>query len=173
MKNRNPALLSHIPIDLADLRRLLDIARQDRASFFKRYPDWGKSYADRVLGTALCQGAAIHYLDPTAGINDFDVYTFYASNPARKWYAKRVGRADFGNPKFGQSEVAPSHYIGRRVDLLGRSLPVALGSNVVSAIQAWLQAEESDTSRELSEKAVVILEPIQQLGHVAWRAGAA
>ena len=172
MKNRTPALLSHLPIVEADLRRLLDLARQDRALFFERHTDWGVHYADRLLGTALCQGAALHFLDPCAGINDFDVYTFYADNPERKWYAKRIKCADFGDPKFGRSEVGPRDFTGRRVDLLARSLPVAPATELVSALRAWLSAGQTATARELAKKAVVVLEPLEQLGAIAWRGAA-
>lgn len=169
MKDGNPALLSHIPIDRCDLLRLLELARLDRAEFFERYPEWRARYADRVLGTALCQGAALHFLDPSAGINDFDVYTFYAENPDRKWYAKRLARADFGDPKFGYSEVTPPTFVGRRVDLLGRSLPVAWGSDLVVALRDWLASGETVTARELAKKAVIVLEPVERLGTIAWR----
>jgi len=101
MKNRNPALLSFKPIEPDDLRRLLELARQDRCTFFRKYPEWGRLYADRVIGVALCQGAAAHYIDTTAGINDFDVYTFFAAHPKRGWYAKRIMSMDFGDAKFG------------------------------------------------------------------------
>ncbi len=160
MKDRNPALLSHRPIERQDLLRLARIAREDRASFFRKYPDWAACYSDRVLGAALCQGGALHYLDPTAGLNDFDVYTFYAENPIRTWYAKRMKRADFGDSKFGVSEVSRPGFIGRRVDLMGRALPVAVGTDLCSALRQWLSSESSETARELARKAVIILEPI-------------
>jgi len=68
------------------------------------------------------------------GINDFDVYTFLAANPKRRWYAKRLQSVDYGSPKFGQSEISPRHYIGRRVDLMGRVLNVAPDTDLVSAL---------------------------------------
>ncbi len=78
---------SHLPLRRVDLERLRDLAVEDRLSFLRRHEDWGRAYSGRVLCVALCQGAAMHYLNPGVGINDFDVYTFYAANPARRWYA--------------------------------------------------------------------------------------
>jgi len=88
-------------------------------------PDWGLYYARRVIATALCQGAALHYLHPRAriGINDFDVYTFYAAHPRKRWYAKRIQSVDFGDPTFGQSVDHPE-FVGRRVDLMGRGIDI-------------------------------------------------
>jgi len=168
MKNRNPALLSFKPIEPGDLRRLLELARQDRRTFFRKYPEWARLYADRVIGVALCQGAAVHYIDTTAGINDFDVYTFFAAHPKRRWYAKRIKSVDFGNPKFGQSEITRPGFRGRRVDLMGRALEVAPGADLADALRRWLSAGTSETARELRKKAVVLLEPEDQLGTVVW-----
>lgn len=167
MKNRNPTLLSFKPIDPGELRRLLEIARQDMDSFFREYPCWARLYAERILGVALCQGAAVHYIDPTAGINDFDVYTFFAAHPKRRWYAKRIKTIDFGSPKFGQSETRPG-FRGRRVDLMGRALKVAPGADLISALRLWLTAGTTKTACELRKKPVILLEPEDQLGTVVW-----
>src|SRR5258707_15336273 len=104
MKNGSPALRSYAAIERVDLVRLAELAKRDRETFFAKRPDWAQFYADRVLGTALCQGAAWHYIRSDVGINDFDVYTFYSANPLRRWYAKRIQSVDFGDPKFGRSE---------------------------------------------------------------------
>src|SRR5580704_10379926 len=125
-------------IERSDLLRLVTLARNDRQVFFTEHPDWARYYADRLLGTALCQGAALHYLRPSVGINDFDVYTFYAAHPERAWYAKRLRSVDFGDPKFGRSEVANKSFIGRRVDLMARSLNVPIGADLGAAVRSWL-----------------------------------
>ncbi len=168
MNNRNPALLSFEPIAAEDLRRLLELARQDRLDFFQRYPEWARHYADRVIGVALCQGAAVHCLDRTAGINDFDVYTFFTANPKRRWYAKRIKSVDFGNPKFGLSEISRPGYVGRRVDLMSRAIEVAPGADLADSLRQWLSGGKSETSRELRKKAVVLLEPADRFGIVVW-----
>jgi len=41
-----------------DLQRLAEMAFEDQATFFRRYPDIAKVYRDRLLCVALCQGAA-------------------------------------------------------------------------------------------------------------------
>jgi len=166
MKDSDPGLRSFAPITSRDLERLLELARQDREEFFARYPDWAKSYANRVLGTALCQGAALHYVQGNIGINDFDVYTFYASHPDRRWYAKRIKSRDFGDPKFGRSEISPTEFIGRRVDLLARGLDAPPGSDITEVLVAYLKAPKTRTALELAHKAVVLLEP--RLGTIVW-----
>jgi len=62
-------------LDEADLERLSQLAARDRSERFRRRPRW-VAYSDRVICTALCQGAALHYLDGRTGIKDIDVWTF-------------------------------------------------------------------------------------------------
>jgi hypothetical protein len=166
MKDSDPRFRSFATITLRDLERLLELARRDRDEFFATHRDWAEIYADRVLGTALCQGAALHYLRGDVGINDFDVYTFYASHPDRPWYAKRIKSVDFGDPKFGRSEVCRAKFIGRRVDLMARGLNVPPGTDMTEALVPYLDAPKTDTARELAQKAVVLLEP--RLGTTIW-----
>src|SRR5688500_16078982 len=51
---------SYALITLDDLTRLAQLAKADRESFLDAYPDWASQYADRVLGSALCQG--LHFI---------------------------------------------------------------------------------------------------------------
>lgn len=168
MKDRNPALLSFRKIEATDLRRLRDLAIADREAFFREYPDWAELYADRVLGIALCQGAALHYVRPDHGINDFDIYTFYAVHPKRRWYAKRMKQVDFGSARFGLSELTKPGFIGRRVDLMGRDLPVPPGTPLPDALRHYLTVGKTRTARELASKAVIMLEPAEEMGTVVW-----
>jgi len=107
----------------------------------------------------FAQGAAWHYVRGDVGINDFDVYTSYAANPERTWYAKRIARLDFGSTKFGCLEVSGRGYIGRRVDLLGRALNVPVGADLTESLRVYLKSPKTGTSREFGKKAVVLLEP--------------
>ena len=79
---------------------------------------------------ALCQGAALHYLDSSTGINDFDVYTFYRQHPHKHWRARRIKSYDFGRAKFGQSLDKPD-FVGMRVDCLGRSIAADIGEDPI------------------------------------------
>jgi hypothetical protein len=169
MENSDPANRCFASITRGDLERLLELARHDRRQFFAKHPGWAQYYADRILGTALCQGAAWHYVRGDIGINDFDVYTFYAANPARPWYAKRLASVDFGDGKFGCSEISRPGFIGRRVDLMGRALKVPPGTDLGAALRSYLRSTRTATARELGKKAVVLLEP--RIGEVVWPVG--
>src|SRR5262245_25108526 len=120
MSNVGQAGRSFERIADADLARLSRLSAADRRDFFASHPDWAL-YSDRHLATALGQGAALHFLRGDVGVQDFDVYSFYASHPKRRWYAKRNKAVDFGDPKFGQSPDRPD-FRGRRVDLMGRAI---------------------------------------------------
>lgn len=170
MSTLGPESRSFAPITQADLHRLRLLAAADRADFFARHPDWAACYADRVLLVALCQGAALHYLHGKVGVHDFDVYTFYAAHPDRRWPARRRARYDFGDSAFGSAPDQPN-YIGRRVDMMGRSLPVAPDVDPVAAVQTYLRSGQTATARFLAQKAVVALEPVAWIGRVVWPSG--
>jgi hypothetical protein len=70
-----------IKIEASDLERLAVLCREDREEFFSRHPNWRGVYSDRIIGVALCQGAAVHYVNGENGVKDFDVWTFYAGRP--------------------------------------------------------------------------------------------
>jgi hypothetical protein len=167
MSELGPEWRSYLPIEQTDLRRLLHIARTDMEDFFARYPHRGTLYRSRLLGFALCQGAANHFIGRPDGIQDFDVYAFFADLPGAHWYAKRVAVRDYGDPKFGRSASKPE-FIGRRVDLLGRGLQCEPDTDIAKAVQHWLRTSSAKSVPLIAEKAVVLLSPEKRMGEVAW-----
>ncbi len=155
------------PITVDDLRRLGEVARRDREEMFERSPHWSP-YRDRLLCVALCQGAALHYVDGSNGVKDFDVWTFFAAlpdrYPDRALYRRNKAR-DFGPSKFGWHPDLPQ-YSGRKVDLLSDSLPVAPGADAVVALRAWLAGKLRGNPQHLAQKAVVLIDP--EPGRVVW-----
>jgi hypothetical protein len=78
--------------EIADLRRLAALAADAEAELFRRNPDGSGRYAGRLLGRALCQGAALHYVNGRNGVKDFDVWSFMPSTttgPSRPGGAER------------------------------------------------------------------------------------
>lgn len=167
MSDIGPEGRSFALIEREDLDRLAAIARADRRQFFAKYPRWAQFYENRHIATALCQGAALHYLRGDVGIQDFDVYSFFAVHPHRRWYAKRNQPADFGDPKFGQSPSHPN-YTGRRVDLMARAIRRRGDEPPSESIRHWLREGRTRTSKFLAAKAVVMLEPEADRGEVIW-----
>lgn len=164
MSQAGPEDRSYLSIERNDLQRLADIARRDREDFFQRCPQWAM-YAERVVCLALCQGAALHFINGVTGINDFDVYTFYRAYPAKQWYAPRIKSYDFGDAKFGQSANRPL-FVGRRVDCLGRQITLLNGEDVMSALCQYLRGGRTNGARLLAGKGVVLLEP--NCGAIVW-----
>lgn len=148
------------------LRRLAEIAEADREGLFSRNPHLA-GYRDRILMTALCQGAALHYVNGTNGVKDLDVYSFYAEDPAIGYPYRRRGVEDFGDSEHGRHPDDHA-FVGRRVDLLGRTLKVPLSVDPVSAVRGYLRAGGTSTARELAKKAVVVIEPGTRFGKVVW-----
>jgi hypothetical protein len=155
-------------IELDDLRRLAVLAADAEADLFRRRPQGSGRYADRLLGRALCQGAALHYVYGSNGVKDFDVWSFYAEDSGWPFPARWRGTRDFGPSKFGRYPDDPPRYSGRRVDLLGRSLPVPLGTDPLQALQHYLAARRTDSAKALAAKAVVLIDPPNRAGEVVW-----
>lgn len=150
-----------------DLKRLARIAREEREDLFQRHREWALLYRKRVICSALCQGAALHFINGTTGVSDFDVWTFYAQHSEAAFPHHLVTHRDFGQSRFGRDAASPA-YRGRRVDLTGRSLPCEPGDDPVTILQEYLHRGDTPSSRELRLKAVVLIEPDQYLGYVVW-----
>ncbi len=103
---------SFAKIEESDLERLALLSREDRDEFFSRQPRWQQLYANRLLCVALCQGAAVHYVDGRYGVKDFDIWTFYAQHPDEAFPWRRVGRKDYGSSKLGKNSecMQPSQH---------------------------------------------------------------
>jgi ribonuclease HI len=155
------------PLTIADLARLADFAQLDRADRFRRRPQWAP-YRDRILLVALCQGAASHFVDGRNGVKDFDVYTFYAEDPEIGQFPPRWRlTADFGESKFGQHPEDVG-YRGRRIDLIGRSLPAAPSAEPIAAVRGYLARAKTETAKQLAKKALVAIDPPHLRGVVVW-----
>ena len=169
MSNVGPEGRSFLTIEVDDLQRLAHIAHSDREKFFSTFPVWAEHYRNRFICSALCQGAGLHYVSPESGIgiNDFDVYNFYSRNPQKRWCDRRLMPYDFGSPKFGQS-VDKSEFVGRRVDILGRSLQEPINCDPIDALQRYLSNGATESSRHLANKGIVLIEPATLLGTIIW-----
>lgn len=158
---------SYEPITLKDLERLAAAARADTHDRFLRKPRWRELYQDRLLAVALCQGAALHYLRGDNGIKDFDVWSFYAAHPEAAFPPRWRTVRDFGDSKFGRTTDSPT-FVGRRVDLIGRSIDFAPGVDPRIALQRYLKDGRTETATLLAMKAVILLEPAPRRGEVIW-----
>lgn len=159
---------SYARITRPDLRRLARLAAEDREDFFERHPEWALLYRRRIVGTALCGEAALHYLNGITGVEAFHVCTFYAEHPEAPYPFQRVSTTDFGTAKFGRAADGPDSYAGRRVTLHGRSIDARPGVDPIESLQRYLRAGATSTARELARKAVVMLEPEEFAGVEVW-----
>jgi len=155
-------------IGTADLLRLAALAADAEAELFSRNPQGSGRYAGRLLGRALCQGAALHYVDGSNGVKDFDVWSFYAQHDDWPFPARSRGTRDFGPSKFGRYPGDPPRYAGRRVDLLGRSLPAGPGADPADVLRRYLTAGRTGSAKALAAKAVVLIDPQDRAGEIVW-----
>jgi hypothetical protein len=141
-----------------DLERLRSVARKELELFFKRNPSRRKIERN-LLSIALCQGAALHYIDGRQGVKDFDVWMFFRSEEGVRSFPPRWRRQlDFGDPKFGKTEDS-QEFTGRRVDLIGRTIPVGFGDHPTNALSSYFSVGSTESAKLLARKAAVILDP--------------
>jgi hypothetical protein len=164
---------SYERIDVADLLHLDDLARGDEEDLFRRAPGGAGRYEGRLICRALCQGAALHYVDGVNGVKDFDVWSFYRALESGPFPYRRVGNADFGPSKFGRWPYDPARFAGRRIDLIGRSLPAEPSGDPASVLRTYLATGTTESARQLAAKAVVLINPRDRSGEVVWPPAAA
>lgn len=147
-----------------DLGRLSAIAQNVLRDRVFRTPV-GRQYKDRLILLALCQGAAQHHLDGAAGVKDFDVWAFFRGGIEKPFPWRARWRADFGPSRFGR-HPADRGYLGRRVDVMGRSVP-AIGANGEDAVLAWLHGK-SKSARLLVKRPAIGLFPQALFAKPLW-----
>ena len=79
-----------------------------------------------------------------------------------------VGRGISGPQGSADTPGDPSRYAGRRVDLLGRSLPAEPGADPTDILRLYLAARRTDSARALAAKAVVLIHPENRTGEIVW-----
>jgi hypothetical protein len=155
------------PFRSQDLQRLTDIAKDDLDRFCQRNPDYVE-LKKTLFAICLAQGGAMHFVDGKSGVKDLDVWLFFRISSTGQIYPPRVRHeCDFGDPYFGRhpNDVG---YLGRRVDILGRSIPMDQHQTIIDALRAYLKSGMSITPRKLAEKAIVIIWPHEHQGQIVW-----
>ena len=156
----NDEMRSYDMFEVADLAHLAEIAARDLDAFIFRNRHH-RGLKDRLLLVALCQGAALHYVDGQNGVKDFDIWTFFADDGVSPLYpVRRRGEASFERETFANST--------RRVDLLGRTLKVGVDADPFGAVRDYLEDAQTGTAWRLAQKAAVALEPVVRRGEVIW-----
>lgn len=167
MPRARPDSRSRTRITRTDLKRLARIVREEREDFFSRHPEWGLLYRERLLCSALCKGAALHYLNGASGVDRFEVWSFYAEHAEAPYPHQFSSRRDFGTAKFGPDPFS-GVYTGRRVELTGRSLRCHPADDPVESLLRYLHRGATPVARGLRKQAVVLIEPEPYLGYVVW-----
>jgi len=109
----------------------------------------------------------LHYVDRTNGVKDFDVWSLYAARTDGPFPARWRGTCDFAPSKFGRLP-SDQHHQGRRVDLMGRSLPVPLAADPAAALRSYLSAARTASARALAARAAVFIVPSDRAGEIIW-----
>lgn len=155
-------------IEKADLSHLADLSKQCIDEMLRRTKTGSYYSTNTALMACLCQGAAQHYVHGDRGVQDWDVVFFFGINPLWKFPPRWRGVKDFGPSRFGKNPDDGPTYSGRRIDVLGRDIPVANGSNPVQTVIAYLREGRTTSARLWAERPLVVLSPTKMLGQVIW-----
>jgi hypothetical protein len=107
------------------------------AELFGRNPRAPGRYVGRLLGRAICQGAALHYADGKNGVKDFDVWSFYAQND--DWPFPVAG-AERGTSALEVRQTPVIRHVNPAgaSTFFGCSLPSAPGADPAEAVRRYL-----------------------------------
>jgi hypothetical protein len=155
---------SYEPLTNDDLARLSAIAQDALRDRVFRTPV-GRQYKDRLILLALCQGAAQHYVDGVTGVKDLDVWAFFRGGIDKPFPWRARWSVDFGPSRLGR-HPADKGYLGRRVDVMGRSIP-AIDTNGQDAVVAWLHGR-SKSARLLVRRPAIGLFPQALFAKPLW-----
>ena len=148
------------PISKLDFKKLQRLALKEHEAFFKRNPRLRKAYHSSLIGIALCQGAASHYLNSNVGIKDFDIWHFYVENRSI-------------NFPYRAHKSIENGYKGKPIDFLKRAINRDLrnfySNEPDKCIIEYLLQRNTKTKRFLLKKAVVGLFPDKIFGKVIWK----
>jgi len=147
-------------LDINDLERLRKLALKEHEFFFERNPHLSKAYYNSLIGICLCQGAASHYLNPTVGIKDFDIWHFYLEN-------EKV------NFPYRAHKILENGYRSKPIDFLKRGIPKYINKLTPDdqgrIIINYLLERNTKTKGFLLKKAIIGLYPDKIFGKVLWK----
>jgi len=150
------------PLSINDLERLRELALEEQQNFFERNPHLRKPFYNSLIGICLCQGAASHYLNPTVGIKDFDVWHFYLEVEKLNFPCRAHKRIENG-------------YKGKPIDFLKRGIPKYICNLTPNSpeqiIMNYLFERNTKTKILLLKKAIIGLYPNEIFNKVLWKGG--
>jgi hypothetical protein len=157
-----------------------------------------KDFEKSIKLIALCQGGGLHYAvthgyatkyfeHQKNGLKDIDIWFFFKKESGKKDYPPQdILCCDFGPSKFGRDPDEEEEYIGRRMDIIGRSISFCDCHTDTPdvAVKRWLELGwnrsgkyyqnyidrygKEPSSYKLAEKAVVVIYPDKFFEKVLW-----
>ena len=96
------------------------------------------------------------------------MWGFFTEIPDHPFPYRRRGKRDFGSLRFGQNRDDGSGFKGRRVDIIGRSIPMPTTETSIESVQRYLGEGLTESARLLAERPVIVAWPEKGLGQIIW-----
>ena len=155
----NSEIRTYDLLTIDDFRVLKELAIKEHEAFFRRNKHLREAYGNNLVAICLCQGAASHYLNPTVGVKDIDIWLFYKDCPGVNFPARSRKRDD-------------NAYMGKPIDWLRRAIPAemveASDNEAGLAMRAYIE-KRNINKWQLLKKAIIGLYPEQILGEIIWK----
>jgi hypothetical protein len=158
---------SYEKIEMTDLFRVFPLARECLIDMLERNQTGRFYQADDALA-CLSQGAAQHFVFGDRGVQDWDIVFFFPKNPRWKFPPRWRGTRDFGPSRFGRNPDDGPKFVGRRVDAIGRDIPMLTGQDMEQAVIAYLRAGHTKSARLWAKRPLVKLANDDSMGRIIW-----
>ena len=150
------------PLTTADLHRMNRLVSKAHSDLSERRRD----LKGRLLAGCLAQGGGLHFVDPSHGLKDIDLWLFYRSEglavgiPSRSRWTYDFGPSEHGR----HPEDDPGTFLGRRVDVMVRGVH-GRHNTPAEAVRTWLTTGTT-SARLLKEKPLVLVWPKSLVGEI-------
>ena len=158
------------PFTRTDYETLKKLVWKDYLKLARRNPLY---LEQELIGITLGQGAANHLTDGNNGFKDFDVWMFFKQSDQLNMPHRRVSRFDSGLAHFGPACDMGPNFVGRRVDVMIRAIPLVYGDSgrnikdvTVNSIRNYIKTGSSMTPKLLSKKSMFMMHPFP--GRPVW-----
>lgn len=160
-------------IDADDLARLASVATTAIDDLCQP-PNKSSIYRGHLAVLCLCQGAALHHqqtqrgdpVEDQRGIHDFDVWGFFRPHAEMAFPWRWRGEVDFGQSHFGR-RPEDGHLVGRKVDILGRSIPFQEGERAPDAVIRWVRGGGA-SPKAIRQRPIYVISPGDDFGSMIW-----
>jgi hypothetical protein len=166
---------SYLEIQRQHLEKLRDVTKERIRRFFENNLRQA-IFKDKLFAIVLIQGAALHFLDLTNGIKDFDILLIFresnavSNNSVKHIFVRRL-TCDSSMPEFGRyPRDNPNKFPNRHVDIFLREIEnnYLAGNDILQGLKNYFKNKQSTSFDHWRAKPVIGIWPEEILEKIIW-----